>query len=161
MSTPPTRFLWVSGDNKPAKKVISAHAVREGLRKKKRAHLTHFANNTAVLKRPLSWREIAIRPNTLYSQSIEKSTVIESAAVDRGGASSTKIFPLHPHNVTSRHSARKIFQSTNAGPQSLLSARRSDPFGTYPVSGPAIRFGQLLDFCKCQLPRGLILAFDK
>src|SRR6266480_7229667 len=36
----------------------------------------------------------------------------------------------------------------NVGPQSLLGASRRDPFGTYPVSKPTIRFGQLLDFGK-------------
>lgn len=36
----------------------------------------------------------------------------------------------------------------NTGPRSLLSASRRDPFGTYPVSKPVIRFGQLLDFGK-------------
>jgi hypothetical protein len=38
----------------------------------------------------------------------------------------------------------------NASPQSLLGASRSDPFGTYPISKPTTRFGQLIDFGKSQ-----------
>jgi hypothetical protein len=148
MSTPPTRFLWVDSDHKQAKGIISAHAAREGLRKKKKAKLTHFAKNTTVLKRPLLWRKVVIRPNTSSSRSLKKSTTIGSAPVNRCDLPSTQRLPLYPHNVNGQHSARKIFGPINAGPLSLLSASKNDPFGTYPVSKSAIRFGQLLDFGK-------------
>jgi len=42
----------------------------------------------------------------------------------------------------------QLVKRFNAEPQSLLGASRRDPFGTFPVSEPRIRFDQLLDFGK-------------
>ena len=50
----------------------------------------------------------------------------------------------------SRDSAERLQREKrfNSGPQSLLGASRRDPFGTYPIPKPTIRFGQLLEFGK-------------
>jgi hypothetical protein len=40
----------------------------------------------------------------------------------------------------------QLVKTFNTEPQSWLSASSTDPFGTYPVSEPVIRFGQLLNF---------------
>jgi hypothetical protein len=42
----------------------------------------------------------------------------------------------------------QLVKRLTVGPKSLLSASKSDPFRTYPVSEPRIRFSQLLDFGK-------------
>ena len=63
-----------------------------------------------------------------------------------GDASGSEYVDTEPSRDSSEH--WQLVKRFNAGPQSLLSASRRDPFGTYPVSKPTIRFGQLLDFGK-------------
>jgi hypothetical protein len=48
-----------------------------------------------------------------------------------------------------------------ARPQSLLGASRRDPFETYPVSKPTMRFSQLLDFGKSELIDESILVSNE
>jgi hypothetical protein len=66
-----------------------------------------------------------------------------------GDASGLEYVDTGPRQDSSEH--WQLAKRFNARPQSLLtmlSASRRDPFGTYPVSKPTIRFGQLLDFGK-------------
>lgn len=46
----------------------------------------------------------------------------------------------------------QLVEEFNVRPQSLLSANRTDPFGTYPASKPEIGVGRLLDFGKPLTP---------
>jgi hypothetical protein len=122
---------------------VRSYAAAHGHR---RAMLKRTTQNSARTtpespKQPRSTWTVAYR-TSLSCQHLRPNVTKKS-----GDASSSEYVDPEPSRDSFEH--WQLAKRFNTGPQSLLGASRSDPFGTYPVTKPGKRFGQLLDFGKC------------
>jgi hypothetical protein len=111
---------------------------------KVRSHIATFGHRKTIFKRKI----LEGAPRIPESWEQPHRTWIS------GDASGSEYIDTEPSRDSSKYG--QLAKRFNARPQSLLSASRRDPFGTYPVSKPVKRFEQLLDFGKSQLTHELI-----
>jgi hypothetical protein len=124
-------------------------------RSKVRSHVAAIGYRRAMLKRitqnsartiPESPKQPRSTWTAAYRAGLSCQHLRPNVTKKSGDASSSEYVDTEPSRDSFEH--WQLAKRFNAGPQSLLGASRSDPFGTYPVTKPVIRFGQLLDFGK-------------
>jgi hypothetical protein len=122
---------------------------------KVRSHAAIIAHQKAMFKRyalnnaqriPESRKQPRSTCTAVYRTGPSRQRLSPHVTKKFGDASDSEYVHTDPGQDSSEH--WQLAKRFNAGPQSLLGASRGDPFGTYPVSKPATRVGQLLDFGK-------------